>query len=78
MQCCWNTVAPVAQCDPLIHLATQGPTLGGPFGEGDQWIHVCHISWEAMIKTYTIDFYCMKMQIKDNIQKYQYNIKPLI
>ena len=27
--------------------------------------HVCHASWEVMIKTYTIDFYCMKVQIKD-------------
>ena len=26
----------------------------------------------AMIKIYTISFYCMKMQIKDNIPKYQY------
>ena len=30
------------------------------------------MSWEAMIKTDTTGFYCMKMQIEDNGQKYQY------
>ena len=28
----------------------------------------CHVN--AMIKSYTIGFYCMKMEIKENIQKY--------
>ena len=25
----------------------------------------------AMIKSYTVDFYCMKMEINEDIQKYQ-------
>ena len=36
--------------------------------------HVCHTSWEATIKICTIIFYCMKMQIKDNIKKYLYQL----